>query len=98
MLVCSLESFVIENRVDQVYPQAGPAARVAGNFVFDEVPAQAQHLVVTAILVRFVPRQELAVGIQHWSVPGQLRADVLLARQRTARACRERPRPRGSEG
>ena len=83
--VGTLQRLAVEDGVDQVNLQTGPAARVVRDFMLDKVPAEMKNFVVPSIFVRLIPRKQLAVRVHHGRMPRQLSVDILLARQRSAR-------------
>ena len=59
----------VEHRVVEIDLRSG--AWVAGDAPLDELPPDAQHMVVTEPCLRPVPRQQLSVSIAHGAMPGQ---------------------------
>jgi hypothetical protein len=51
-------------------------ARVGWDFVLDEVPAEAEDLVVAEVFFRLIPGEEPAVGVDNRRMPRELGVDV----------------------
>jgi len=77
--VGSLKRFGIVNRVHQINLQA--AFGIVRHFVLHEIPGEMKHLVISKILFRLIPGEQLALCIHDGVVPRQFGIDQILLRR-----------------
>ena len=90
--VFALERFAIVGRIDQINFLAGAEFCIGGDFVFDEVPSEAEDVIVAEIFFRLEPCPKFAVVVEHRMMPWEFGVDIGLREQ-----CSRTPR-REAEG
>ena len=78
--VRALQSLAVVNRIDEVDLEPSVVTCIHWDFVFDEIPAKADDVIVAEVFIRLIPSQQLTLRIQNYRVPGHLCVDINVLR------------------